>query len=298
MVAASADNQRKALQRPEPFPTPNAIIPPCSLRQGVGPRHARRSRLRVAPVPAPPPLPSAARGGVEMVSGRGTSARAVARVSIPSGGSNREHDKKNIRMDMISDPNIIYNFLLFAAPGLVSLYVRSQFITGRMPILSEGIIAYVTLSLIYQAAIFPIVSQLISNGQGTRSNFFSIYWILIIFIIPASIGAILGLNVKLGWTKKLLCNLKINTVHPVDTAWDWHFGTCTACWVMISLKDGTKWAGYAGGNSFMSSSPSERDIFIEKVYDVSDETDVWTPRVSSVWISHQEIQTIEFWPEQ
>lgn len=172
------------------------------------------------------------------------------------------------------------------------MYVRSQFLTGRMPALSEGIIAYTTLSLIYQAALLPLNTYLIEAGFVLENSIIGLYWILVIFIMPSIIGGMLGLNIRKGWTKKLLLNLKINTVHPVDTAWDWHFGNCQL------LKDGTKWSGYIGEKSFMSSNPSERDIYIEKVYNVSSKTDEWTPRESGVWISHQEIQTIEFWPEQ
>lgn len=106
----------------------------------------------------------------------------------------------------------------------------------------------------------------------------------------------MGLNIRKGWTKKLLMKARINTIHPVNAAWDWRFGDCPSCYVLAVLKDGTKWAGYLGSQSFMSSDPSKRDIFIEKVYEIDRETDVWTARRSSVWIAHGEIQALEFWP--
>ena len=121
---------------------------------------------------------------------------------------------------------------------------------------------------------------------------------MLLFVLPALLGTLLGLNVRKGWTKRFLNKAKINTIHSVNTAWDWRFGDCKECWVLAVLKDGTKWAGYLGIQSFMSSDPAERDIFIERVYEIDNETDVWTPRTSSVWIAHAEIQSLEFWPTQ
>ena len=196
-------------------------------------------------------------------------------------------------MEALADPASLQFFLLFAAPGFVALYVRSQFLTGRMPPIAEGISAYVTLSLIYHAALFPILPSLyLEPVVGWRWG----AWFGILFIFPALLGASLGLNVRKGWTKWLLTKAKINTVHPVNVAWDWRFGECKECWVLVVLKNETKWAGFLGERSFMSSDPSERDIFIEKVYEIDGKTDVWTARDSSVWIAHGEIQTIEFWP--
>lgn len=196
-------------------------------------------------------------------------------------------------MEALADPEKLRLFLLFAVPGIVALYVRSQFLTGRMPPIAEGIVAYVTLSLIYHAAIFPILNSLyLEPVVGWRW----IAWFILLFILPALLGALLGANVRKGWTKGLLTRVGINTVHPVNAAWDWYFGGCKECWVLVVLKDGTKWAGYLGQRSFMSSDPSERDILIENVYELDSKTDAWTPRPSSVWIAHGEIQSLEFWP--
>lgn len=196
-------------------------------------------------------------------------------------------------MDVFTDPEKLQVFLFFVVPGIVALYVRAQFLTGRMPPLADGIVAYVILSLIYHAIILPIYGTVFfrSTFQWKAGA-----WLLLLFILPASIGALLGLNIRKGWIKGILKKARISTVHPVNAAWDWRFGDCGHCYVLAVLKDGTTWAGYLGPESFMSSDPRERDIFIQQVYEVEDETHKWTPRPSSVWIAHGEIQTLEFWP--
>jgi hypothetical protein len=179
-------------------------------------------------------------------------------------------------------------------PGIVALYVRAQFLTGRLPSIGEGLIAYVIVSLVYHALAYPLAHPLYGADLSIFWN--KVGWFLLLFAGPAAIGLLLGLNVRKGWTKGLLSKWGINPVHPVHCAWDWHFGNCKEGWVLAVLKDGTKWAGYLGPNSFISSDSAERDILIEKVYDIPGNDRPWTARTSSVWISHGEIQSLEFWP--
>ena len=185
-------------------------------------------------------------------------------------------------------------FLMFAVPGIIALYFRGQFLTGRLPPLGEGAIAYVILSLVYQALCYPLSKNLFDSAWASGWRWLG--WFVFIFVVPAIIGLLLGLNIRKGWLKGLVNKCGFSTIHPVNCAWDWHFGQCEECWVIAVLKDGTEWHGYMGGGSFMSSDSSERDLFIEKVYQCDSEGKPWTPRSSSVWIAHGEIQSLEFLP--
>ena len=70
----------------------------------------------------------------------------------------------------------------------------------------------------------------------------------------------------------------------------------TEQWVLVTLKDGTRFAGFCGSDSFMSSDPSERDIYIQQVYDVDDDNNWSSSAEKALLIIADEIQTIEFWP--
>jgi len=183
-------------------------------------------------------------------------------------------------------------FLSFVVPGLVVLYVRAQFLTGRLPAFGEGVVAYVAVSCVYYAFALPLLIA----SQHATGILLILVWITLTLIGPALMGFLLGLNIRKGWTQNLLAKYGIGTIHPVDTAWDWRFAGKPGGWVMAVLKDGTKWFGYLGTNSFLSSRPAERDIFIQQVYEV-DENNTWTPRVSGVWIAHGELQSLEIWPD-
>jgi hypothetical protein len=192
------------------------------------------------------------------------------------------------------NPDTLTLFLLFAVPGIVTLYVRAQFLTGRLPPVAEGLVGYITLSLIFHAIAYPLAYPLYTVGLPAGRHLLG--WFGLLFVGPALFGLLLGLNVRKRWTTSILDKLGLHVVHPLDTAWDRHFSDCRPCWVMAVLKDGTQWAGYLGPHSFASSDPAERDIYIQNVYEVGRDGEPWVPRASSVWIAHGEIQTLEFWP--
>jgi hypothetical protein len=191
------------------------------------------------------------------------------------------------------DPAKLQLFLLFAVPGIIALFVRAQFLTGRMPPAADGILAYVTVSLVYHALAFPLAPKV--YGASPLNGSWSWTWPLFVFVIPTILGVLLGLSAQHGWMSRLLTKLRLMTTHPIGCAWDWKFGGISECWVLVILKNGIRWGGRLGDRSFISSVPTERDIFLQQVYEVDDEGK-WTPRTSGVWIAHGEIQSVEFWP--
>jgi hypothetical protein len=190
------------------------------------------------------------------------------------------------------DPGRLQMLLLFAVPGVVAVYVRTQFLTGRMPPTGEGILVYVTVSLVYHALAFPLRP---SFDSAPLTRLWTLQWLLFILVLPALLGVLLGLNARYSWIGTALRKLHLVTAHPIGCAWDWRFSGSSECWVLIVLRDGMKWAGHLGPDSFISSDPRERDIYIQQVYEIGDE-DKWIARTSGVWINHSEIQSIEFWP--
>lgn len=184
-------------------------------------------------------------------------------------------------------------FLLFVVPGLIIAYVRSLFLTRALPTLAEGVAGYIILSLLFHAVLFPFAIDIYM--APVRQN--ACMWFFILFILPSLIGFVLGTAVQKGWLKKI-CNIcKINPVHPVKAAWDWKFNNSNPAYVQVTLKNGIKWTGYMGPDSFASSCSSDRDLYIEEVYIVHPD-DTWETNRSGVWLSHGEIQSIEiFYPK-
>ncbi len=197
-------------------------------------------------------------------------------------------------MHEISSTNSVYYVLAFLVPGLVAIFVRAQFITGRLPKHNEARLTYFVISMIYYAITLPGLEVALTS-QGTP-YFRTFVWFLLIFIGPAILGLVLGLNSQKGWLRQFIQYFGLNPVHTLPTSWDWKFGNMGAQWVLVTLKNGTRFAGYCGSSSFISSDPNERDLYIERIFDLNDD-DEWKPRgENGVLITGGEISTIEFWP--
>lgn len=188
----------------------------------------------------------------------------------------------------------LHLILGFLVPGLIVLFVRSQFITGRRPPHAAALLSYLTVSIIYYALALPLVDFVLSIQEPGYLK--ALAWFGLVFVGPAIFGFLLGINIQQGLLRRFLRWCRLNPIHVMPTAWDWKFGGMKDEWVLVTLKDGTRFAGFCGQHSFMSSDPTERDIYIQWVYDIRDDNK-WSPRGDTgVLIAAGEIRTVEFWP--
>ena len=188
----------------------------------------------------------------------------------------------------------IYLALLLFVPGLVVLFVRSQFVTGAKFSHSAAWLPYLAISVIYYALAFPLIEFVVAIDEPVYGKI--LVWFSLVFAGPAVLGLVLGINIQENLFRRLLQRCGLNPVHVIPTAWDWKFGNMTEQWVLVTLKDGTRFAGFCGSDSFMSSDPAERDIYIQQVYDVDDDNNWSSSGEKALLITADEVQTVEFWP--
>lgn len=188
----------------------------------------------------------------------------------------------------------IYLALLFFVPGLVVLFVRSQFVTGAKFPHSAAWLPYLAISVIYYGLAFPLIDFVVAKDQPIHGRILA--WYSLVFAGPAVLGLVLGINIQKDLFRRLLQRYGLNPVHVIPTAWDWKFGNMTEQWVLVTLKDGTRFAGLCGSDSFKSSDPIERDIYIQEVYDLDDDDNWSSSGEKALLIAAGEVQTIEFWP--
>ena len=187
--------------------------------------------------------------------------------------------------------NSLYLILVFIVPGFIALSVRSQFITGRIsPQNKASLLSYLTISVIYGALVLPFVDpELIGKSR--------LIWFVLVFVGPIFLGLLLGINIQKDVSRRLLNRFGLYPIHAIPTAWDWKFNGMAEQWVLVTLKDGTRFAGFYGAQSFTSSSLDERDMYLQWVYDIHEDGTLSPPDDErGVLIAAGEIRTIEFWP--
>lgn len=188
----------------------------------------------------------------------------------------------------------VHLVLVFLVPGLVALFVQSQFATGKNPTPTAAVLSYLTVSIIYYALVIFLVDYVLSIKELGFGKV--LVWFCIIFVGPVVLGLLLGVNIQFNVLRNFLRRVGLNPVHTIPFAWDWKFGGMTEEWVLVTLKNGTRFAGFCGENSFMSSDPIERDIYVQWIFDIDDKN-IWHPRgENGILITAGEISTIEFWP--
>jgi hypothetical protein len=193
----------------------------------------------------------------------------------------------------LSTIDAVYIALAFLVPGFVFSAARNQFITGQVPQGSEQLLRFLTYSAI-NYAVFSAPIYLFFNAQLSPVAR-ALFWWAVMLMGPAFFGSLSGIAARNGWIQKALRWMKLNPIHAVPTAWDYKFGRMEGEWVLVTLKTGVRFAGFCGNQSFASSDSKERDLYIQKLFDIG-ENDVWTPTKKSALIASGEISTIEFWP--
>ncbi len=191
----------------------------------------------------------------------------------------------------------IYFALSFIVPGRIIVFFRSKFLIGRRSQSHyEALLSYITISVVYLAIALSVMKII---SEQFRVSMPEIYYLpILVILVPTILGIIIGVSTKNGWGRRIVNRIGFHPVHVMPTAWDWKFSAYKEELVLVTLKDETKIAGYISGGSFMSSDPEERDIYIEKLYELEDNDDWTNCDPKSILIMSGEIQTIEFIPMQ
>ena len=195
-------------------------------------------------------------------------------------------------------------FILAIVPGFIIVFVRSQFVSGRILPYPAGFLVYLSVSTVYWLLLFflfvPVIGYLLDiliMWGLWRADLFSyttksLLWIV---FLPILVGVISGWISNNVIVYKLLTKIRLKPIHPTPSAWDWTFSDFDEQFVLVRLKNGTILGGLMGSNSFVSSDPEERDIYIQEIYEVDNENK-WSAQGHGVFISGGEISTIEFLP--
>lgn len=148
-------------------------------------------------------------------------------------------------MPDITNIQSIYLILGFVVPGMVITFVRAQFLTGRVKTLSENIVSYLALTVLYYGLAAPFVEYVLTFQEPGYRKIAA--WVALIIVVPALVGLILGAFTQNDVFRKCLQFLRVNPVHVTPAAWDYAFAKLRGDhFVMVALADGSSVAGIYG----------------------------------------------------
>jgi len=178
-------------------------------------------------------------------------------------------------------------FLVLMLPGLVSRKVYDL----QVPSSRDDAGRYALDALFFgtlNAAIWYIPAAWIFQYTESAMVTFA-FMVMALVVSPLGIG-ILAVRV-----------LKSNRLrgfaqHPTPMAWDYFFGRGKSCFMLCRLKNGKSIAGYFGPNSFASSFPHPRDIYLEQTWltDAEGRLSAPMPGSTGVLVSFDECELVEF----
>lgn len=168
----------------------------------------------------------------------------------------------------IESMDIVYYTAIFLLPGFFMRRIIAMMIPVKRANDSTVFLSCLMYSIINLAVwswAYNLVTQL---RDDSYINDWA-YWVIL--VIVTIVGAMIisftvGVFIQKGVIRRLGSKLKIKTIDPIDTAWDWLFLKSEPLIVKITLKDDTEICGWYAEDSFASSDASERDIYIQSVY--------------------------------
>jgi len=201
------------------------------------------------------------------------------------------------KIDTIQKLVMVLNFLV---PGFIWYSVYSQFVSRREKPFADNAILFVFLSCVNFALwigplYFLAIDDIIS-GHPIKTCFL---WFVVLFLSPVVLGLLSGYGSSKDLYFRFLRWCGLNPKHPTPTSWDYLFSDSESKWLIVTFKDGSNVAGYWGENSFASSNPLERDVYLETVWS-ADGKGKWkeTQPNNGILIRADEIRAIEVWNNQ
>lgn len=181
----------------------------------------------------------------------------------------------------------------FIYTGVVSAFVPIRAHKEREVILLRYLTATAFNYAICSPLLYLLVFDLLFQDYPALQAF---CWFFVIFIAPIILALVRARIVQresLGWLYRFL---RLRSISPIPTGWDWIFSTTDPCYVLVTLTDGTEIAGYFGRRSMASSDPERRDIYLERVFTVPADGSPWqgVERSLGMYVAGSHIAYIEF----
>jgi hypothetical protein len=204
----------------------------------------------------------------------------------------------------------LFLIVIFMLPGFLTV----RLVMGRLPVAetsdTHSIVFAVLFSTLIHLLISPFTLRLIPkfeslynqisnlSGGPVTADYSIILWIVTVLLIgPLALAEALSSLLRWRPIQPMLGRYGASLVDLLPRAWDWSLFSSRGAWVVVQLKGGTLVGGEFGANSFASLSPEKPDLFIERIYKVSDKHEFLDPVRDSAgaWIDGSAIDIVHFY---
>ncbi|MDR0997366.1 MAG: DUF6338 family protein, partial [Zoogloeaceae bacterium] len=182
----------------------------------------------------------------------------------------------------------LFLFVIFVIPGAIGLATYNLLNPGSQKNSGQILIDAVTYSLFNYAILLGPIYW--AESSQWKENCPVIYVMFYVFVL---LGAPVIEALAIEKFRKTETGQRFMP-HPTLKAWDYVFSQRKEYWVVVSMKNGNKIAGYYGPDSFASSAPAQEQIYLERSWVIDDEGfDREKNHTAGVMIVSSDIEKIE-----
>ena len=139
----------------------------------------------------------------------------------------------------------------------------------------------------------------IPNANRVEFDWLVFFWVFVVlFFGPIVLAYLLSWIWRAEWSQNTLGKIGLSRVNLTPHAWDWFFLTQEkGCWIVAELDNGSKVGGEFGTNSFVSIAPHGRDVFLEKLYEITEDGQFGDELKDSIggWINGESVRSLGFY---
>lgn len=202
-------------------------------------------------------------------------------------------------MNIPTSVEAITVIVLIFIPG----YIFLQFTKGAVAFVPQTVdaryfFAVITWGgLIHVAAVYwtaPIIGWYQNDQFDEHMAYVFVWAILTLVVGPLGAGILGAWFIQLPWIDKALGLIAMDYVSRTPSAWNYAVKAGPR-WVKVHLKDGTVIGGVYEDSSFADDT-DEQDLFLERVYNLTDTGDFADPvqNTAGVWIPHDVMSHVMF----
>lgn len=183
-------------------------------------------------------------------------------------------------LEILNSDNIV-NFIMLFMPGFIFIETNNLLVASEDMDFSQNLYKVVAYSVIFCGPTY-----LVCASFSEYSTYICVIGLILIPIFtPFFIKLIRSTD-----------SVQNHILRQENSAWDYVFSSRKTYWVILHLKDGKNIGGLYATQSFTSSFPHTKDIYLEELWHLNKKNKFTRkiPQSAGLWISAEEISSIEF----